>query len=38
MKAINKYGIEINLPGRSNTRPERLIEETLRELGLTYQM
>lgn len=38
MKAINKYGIEINLPGRSNTRPERLIEEVLKELGLKYQM
>lgn len=38
MKAINKYGIEINLPGRKDTRPERLIETILHELGLNYQM
>jgi hypothetical protein len=38
MKTINKYGIEIRLPGGKDTRPERLIESTLRELGLNYQM
>lgn len=38
MKVTNKYGIEINLPGGKGTRPEKLIETILRELGLNYQM
>lgn len=38
MKVVNKYDIEICLPGGKDTRPEKLLESTLKELGLKYQM